>query len=288
MARPLLHGFLLFLLYLPLAVLGLQWARVGGAGTAVWPAFGVALACLLLWGPRIWPAIFAGRLLAGILTGSEQPLWAEVAIAAVNAGADLLGALILQKYAGINLRLRTRRDILWLAFAIAVAAAVSATLGTAVIAASSGLSAGAATDVWAAWWSGNMVAGLTLTPLILSWSKGESFAFDGQRWLHLALCLAAVASLSWLVFEPDVLPWLRSWHLFPVLIWAALGFNVRGASAALLITASFALWGLSAGEGPLIHPGLDPVLTTQQFVALSALTILLLAAISDERRSIEP
>ena len=273
---------------MPLAVLGLQWARVGGAGSAVWPAFGVALAGLLLWGWRVWPAIFAGRLVAGILTGSVQPLWAEVAIAAANAGSDLIGALILQRFAGINLRLRIRRDVYWLLIAIAIASAVSATLGAAIISVSWNLDLAGAGGIWITWWFGNLVAGLTLTPLILSWASGERLGLDRKAWLHLALCLASVALLARFVFDPVTMPWLRSWHLFPVLIWAALAFNVRGASAALLISSAFAIWGISLGAGPLIHPGLDPVVNTQQFIVVTAVTILLLAAISDERRSIEP
>jgi PAS domain S-box-containing protein len=286
--RLLLGGVLLFAAYLVLAVVGLQWARVGGAGSAVWPAFGVALAGLLLGGRQLWPAIFLGRLLAGIISDSPQPLWAEFAIAAANAVADLSAAVILTRFARIDLALRTRRDLLWLAVGVALAAALSASLGTLVLTVSSGLSAEAAGTVWSGWWFGNIVAGLTITPLLLSWYRRDSFGMGRREWAHLALCLASVATLSWLVFDVQVAPWLRSWHLYPVLIWAALAFHVRGASVALLIGSAFAIWGVSSGAGPLVHPGIDPVLNTQQFVAVTALTVLLLAAISDERRRVEP
>ena len=287
MTRLILQGFLLFLVYWVLAVLGLQWARVGGAGSAVWPAFGVALAGLLLWGWRLWPAIFLGRLLAGIATGSVQPLWAEAAIAASNAGADLLAALILQRWARIDISLRTGRDVLSLVGGVAAAAALSATLGTAILAISSGLGAAAAMDVWSGWWFGNVVAGITITPLILSWAARDAWPMQPRAAAHLALCLVVTAVLGWLIFSPDVAGSLRSWHLFPVLIWAALAFHVRGASAALMISSAFALWGVSTGSGPLFLPGGDPVMNTQQFIAVTSLTGILLAAISDERRRTE-
>ena len=287
MKRAFAGGFLLFVTYWALAVIGLQWARVGGAGSAVWPAFGVALAGLLLGGWRLWPAIFLGRLLAGIAVGSAQPLWAELAIALVNAFADAGAALILSRYAGFDARLRTRRDLLWLLAAVACSAAISASLGAAILSASSALGAAAAGEVWVGWWFGNLVAGLTVTPLILSWWDSDRRLFAPRQWLHFLLCMASVAAVSWLVFEPELLPWLRSWHLFPVLIWAALAFYVRGASAALLISSAFALWGLNYGSGPLVAGGLDPAINTQQFVALCAVTMLLLAAISDERRKVD-
>jgi len=285
--RLLLNGFLLFVVYWALAVVGLQWARVGGAGSAVWPAFGVSIAGLVIGGPRLWPAIFFGRLLASFALGSQLPLWGELAVAGINAGADLAGALILIHVARLDVRLRTRRDILWLAGAVGLSAFVSATVAAPVFAVARSLPAADILHIWTAWALGNIVAGLTLTPLILSWWSGDPIAASRRGWAHFAVAMASVAFLSWLVFDPTTLPWLRSWHLFPVLIWAALAFYVRGASAALVITSAFALWGVHLGAGPLIYAGVDPVLSTQQFIAVIALTVLLLAATSDERRRVE-
>ncbi|HZG08205.1 MAG TPA: MASE1 domain-containing protein [Allosphingosinicella sp.] len=288
MKRLLPAGLLLFACYWVLAVIGLQWAQVGGAGSAVWPAFGVSVAGLLLGGWRLWPAIFFGRLLAGLALGTAQPLWAEIAIAAANAGSDLAAAYVLQRFGRIDTALSTRRDVLWLAAGVACASVLSATLGTVVLTASSGLDAAGAASVWGGWWFGNLVAGLTISPLILAWARPGGAALSRRDWGHLAACLFATAALSYLIFNPFITPWLRSWHLFPVLIWAALAFNVRGAAAALLIGSAFALWGVSLGAGPLIHADVDAVLNTQQFVALISLTVLLLAAISNERRQVEP
>ena len=283
-----LRGSLLFAAYWALAVIGLQWAEHGGAGSAVWPAFGVALAGLLLGGWRLWPAIFFGRLLAGLAVGSHQPLWAEIAMAGANAGADLLAAVILQQVGRIDLRLTTRRDALWLIGGVGGAAAVSASLGAGTLAFSSALGADEVARVWSGWWFGNLVAGLTITPFILSWGTQGTAGLARRDWAHLALCVAATAALAWLIFDPAILPWLRSWHLFPVLIWAAIAFHVRGASAALLVSSGLALWGISLGAGPLITPNIDPVLNTQQFIAVTSITGILLAALSDERRSVEP
>jgi len=281
------NGFLLFVVYWALAVVGLQWARVGGPGSGVWPAFGLSIAGLVIGGTRLWPAIFLGRFAASLTLGLHQPLWAELAIAAINAGADLLGALILVRVARLDLKLRTRRDVLWLAGGVGLSAAVSATLGAAVLGIAAGLSPPGIFHVWTGWCLGNLVAGLTLTPLVLSWWGGEPIGAGRRAWGHFVLCMASTAALAWVVFDPFVFPWLRSWHLFPVLIWAALAFFVRGASLALVIISGFALWGASLGFGPLVYPGFDPILSTQQFIAVISLTILLLAATSDERRRVE-
>ena len=47
--------------------------------------------------------------------------------------------------------------------------------------------------------------------------------------------MASVALLSWAVFNAALFPWLRSWHLFPVLIWAALAYAGLGTLIAHLI-----------------------------------------------------
>jgi PAS domain S-box-containing protein len=286
--RALPGGVLLFAAYLPLAILGLQWARIGGAGSAVWPAFGISLAGLLLGGLRLWPAIFLGRFAASLILGMQQPLWAELAIAGANAAADTLAVYILVRFGRFDEGLNKGEDVLWLALGVAGSAAVSATLGATILSVSADLSPAQAASVWGGWWFGNLVAGLTIAPLILSWWRAGIRDMSRSMWLHLAACLAATALLSWLVFHPTVVPWLLSWHVFPVLIWAAIAFNVRGASAALLIVCTFAIWGANLGTGPLVSVGLDPVISTQQFIGLTSITVLLLAAISDERRKAEP
>jgi PAS domain S-box-containing protein len=287
LTRSLIQGFVLAVAYWLLAMLGLQWARLGGAGSAVWPAFGVSIAGLVIGGPRLWPAIFLGRLAASYTLGSHQPVWAEVAIAADNAVADLIGALIAIHLGRIDIRLRTRRDIVWLASAVGVSAAISATFGTLIFVVSWHLDGAGAARTWVSWALGNVVSGLTLTPFILSWWRREPLPAGRRAWIHFAVCMASVTSLAWLIFDPGILPWLRSWHLFPVLIWAALAFYVRGAAPALIIMSGFAIWGVAQGGGPLVYPGMDPVMTTQQFAAVVSLTVLLLAATSDERRLVE-
>jgi PAS domain S-box-containing protein len=285
--RTLVQGSLLFLAYWALAVLGLHWARVGGAGSAVWPAFGVSLAGLAIGGVRLWPAIFLARLAASYTIGSQQPLWAELAIAADNALADAFGAWLLIAVGQAGIALRTRRDVIVLALAVAAASVVSGTIGAAIFSVSWHLTPLQSAHTGTNWFLGNVVSGLTITPLLLAWAAREPFAATPRERIHFALCIGSVAALAWAVFDPTILPWLRGWHLFPVLIWAAVVFYVRGAALALLITSAFAIWGVTSGHGPLFYPNVDPVLSTQQFIAVVSLTVLILAATSDERRQAE-
>src|SRR4051794_938990 len=52
-------------LYYAAAKVGLHPASLNGAVTALWPPVGVGIAVLVLYGPRLWPGIVIGDLLAG-------------------------------------------------------------------------------------------------------------------------------------------------------------------------------------------------------------------------------
>ena len=60
--------------YVGAARLGLTFDAVAGFATLVWPPTGIALAALLILGYRVWPGIFAGALIANMLTGGKTPI----------------------------------------------------------------------------------------------------------------------------------------------------------------------------------------------------------------------
>ena len=72
--------------------------------------------------------------------------------------------------------------------------------------------------------------------------------------------------------------------VFPVLLWAALRFGPRGAATAILVVCSITVWNTAQSDGPFVRESLtDSLLTTQLFIAIAALTSLLLAAVTAER-----
>src|SRR5687768_12252286 len=62
---------LLTALYFAAGKLGLSLAHQHPSATVVWPSSGIALAALLLFGWRMWPAIFAGAFLVNIMTAGN-------------------------------------------------------------------------------------------------------------------------------------------------------------------------------------------------------------------------
>src|SRR5690349_8789936 len=82
--------FSLFAIYVVTAKLGLRLDAVSGFATLVWPPTGIALAALVLFGRRLWPAIAAGALVVNWTMGA--PLVVALGIAVGNTLEAVVGA----------------------------------------------------------------------------------------------------------------------------------------------------------------------------------------------------
>jgi PAS domain S-box-containing protein len=275
------------LAYAAAALVGLQWSVIPGAGTAVWPAAGVAFAALVLGGLRLWPAVFVGRWLTAVLVASPQPWWTDLLVALATTAGAWVPAYLAKRAGGIAPGLGRMADMLWLTLGGAVGGAlISASLGVAALL-GGGLPPADAPKVWLNWWAGYLVGALTVAPLILAWSRRSAWRLPRREAMHLLLCLLSVAAASYLTFFSAGSDYFPAWYVYPPLVWAALAFQVRGASAAILVASLFALASAVQGVGILTAFAPDllgRVLFGQQFVAVSAFTMLFLAAIADERR----
>jgi signal transduction histidine kinase len=73
--------------------------------------------------------------------------------------------------------------------------------------------------------------------------------------------------------------------VFPVLLWSSVRFGPPGASAAVAIVCSLTVWNTSRDAGPFVRDSItDSLLASQLFIATAALTSLILAAVTAERR----
>ncbi|XXT14994.1 PAS domain-containing protein [Sorangium sp. So ce429] len=272
----------LFASYFLLAVLGLRWATACPAAAPAFPAAGVALAGLLLGGPRLWPAVFAGTMAAFLLEAPSLPLWAKAALASGNTLAALGGAWALRR-ARLRPALTRLTDVLVFSAAALGSSAVSATAGAFALAGAFDQGFRQALVSWLTWWAGDVTGAIVVAPLVLSWAHGEPIGRDRGRWLHLALCTAAAWALAWLSFGPESSRMVRPWLTFPALTWAALTWGVRGATAAMLPVAAVAVQATTEGHGPFGTPAALQFALLQQFIGATTLTTLVLAAVADER-----
>jgi two-component system, NarL family, sensor histidine kinase FusK len=269
--------------YYGAAKFGLTLAVAHSSVTAVWPPTGIALAVVLMWGNRYWPGVALGAFLANSWTG--VPLVTVAGIATGNTLEALVGAHLLRRV-GFRPSLERAKDVLVL-FGLAgvVSTAVSATFGVASLWIGGVIPSSDLVDPWRVWWLGDMGGDLLVAPALLVFAGGLGLSSRLSRIAEGTALLGMAVAVPVFIFSHHV-PF--GYLVFPVVIWAALRFSQRGATAASLMVAAVAVWFTSKGTG-LFQQGSpdDNLLLAQTFAGVTAMTALLLAAVSSERRRAE-
>jgi len=270
--------------YYGAAKLGLSLAFMNSSISAVWPPTGLALAAMIFWGYRMWPAILVGALLANGWTG--VPAHGVALIAIGNTGEALAGAFFLRRVADFRPQLERVRDVVALALLAAVLSTmIAATVGVGGLYLADRVSAGDLWSAWRTWWLGDMGGDLVVAPAIMVAVTHWPYRRAPGRVLEALAAGVAVAGAAFAAFYYDV---PRSFIVFPFMIWAALRFWQPGAVAASLIVAGIAIPFTAHDHGSFSGLSFDDRLQLAQgFVGVASLSVLLLAAVMTERQRIE-
>src|SRR6266851_3545620 len=148
------------------AIASLRLALVHGQVTPIWPPTGIALVAILVFGRRVWPAVFVAALAVNLPIG-PSPLGAAF-IAAGNTLAPLTAAALLKR-SGFRIELDRLRDASAIILLGAlVAMTISATVGTSVLVLSAAVPTDGFWSTWAVWWTGDAMGVLLVAPFLLS------------------------------------------------------------------------------------------------------------------------
>jgi len=285
--RTVVLGVLLAGVYYAAARFGLRYASIGRSISLVWPPTGIALAALTVLGLPYWPSVAVGALLANLAT-PVPPLTAAL-IATGNTLEALIAAGLVRRVTGAAPRLETGTTVRALVLTIPLGALVSAGLGVTALRLGDGLEQSAGT-AFAVWWTGDLLGGLVLAPLLLAWLLPRPTGAHTRGIVEIALlCLGTVAVAELLLGTVVRLPVLQQvdylYLLFPFVIWAALRFGPRGATLATFTVAAVAVWHTSRGGGPFIGAsGPATLFAASCYLAAVAVTgLALAAAVAHER-----
>ncbi len=285
--RYVLQLAIVFALYFGAGKLGLAVPFTSSNVSPIWPAAGIAVAAVLIWGIQITPAIAFAAFLVNFL--SPVPTFASIAIGLGNASSAVVAGYLLKRSSDFEISLPRLKDVLRLVTLAAVlATAIAASVGVTALTVVNTKAWAGYGSAWRIWWLGDAMGVLVVAPLLLT---GQDLIRVCRGWRALEACLLSVAILvtsaaifsPWTTVRDDVLAFV----VFPFIIWAALRFRVAGAAVAGLLSASFAVWGTAHGFGPFVnHTPLRNAVLLQVFVAVTALTGLILAAVINEREHI--
>ena len=280
---------LLAVVYFIGAELGLSLASLHKNVTPVWPPTGIAIAALLIYGRRLWPGVFIGAFVVNALT--DISLGSALGIAIGNTLEAVAACWLLQRFTGWRNSLNSVADVMrFVGCATVLAPIVSATIGSLSL-----LLGGAATwsgfwPLWLTWWIGDGFGALIVTPLVLAWSLPQNVA--KRDWPEIAALLTAhfvvVLTVFGGWFPGPVKTYPLAYLCLPTLLWAALKFDLRIVTTAIVLMAGVALWGARQGYGPFSTavPNLSLILLIS-FVGTTTLMTLVVAAITRERQKAE-
>ena len=271
------------------AELGLSLASLHENVTAVWPPTGIAIASLLILGRRVWPGVFLGALAANLLT--HLPIGSAIGIATGNTLEAIVAYSLLRRSKQWRNSLDSVRSVLtFIVYAAVLAPLVSATIGSLTICFGD---PGRWPDfwyLWLTWWMGDGFGALIVSPLLLSWSASRKInREDGPEIGSLFILLIIIVLIVFAGWFPGpIKTYPLAYLALPCLLWAALRFDQRIVTSAIVLMAGVALWGAKHGYGPFVQPSANAsLLLLISFVGTAALMTLLVAAVMTERKRAE-
>lgn len=260
-----------------------------GTLSAIWPAYGIAISALLLWGLRVWPGIYLA-LLAGCV--EAQLPWTFSILAPAGTTAALYVAVGALNRAELDKRLSSTRDVVLLILQGAAAPAALAGVWTSICLMMAGLLPLKGLVATAAvYFAANTSGILVVVPVVLlaatrplllplpAWKEGAK----------AAALFAATVTAAWIAFA-DLLPvnlnqGALAYLPFPLLVWASLAYGLPLASLTNLCVVAVAVFSTSAGHGPFL--GGSPLVNFGQielFISIMTSTSLLIGAGSESRQ----
>ena len=279
---------LVFVAYLVAGKLGQATTHIRSSNLGpVWPAYGVALAAVILYGSRAW----LGILTAAFVVAVSSP------VTVVAAAGQATGAMLAAITGGALLR-RVRFDPQLSRLHDAVALMLLGAWASAIVSASIGVSVLYATgvqpysgigDAWLIYLLGDATGVLLITPLIVAISAQQT----ERRRVGLAefgVLVTLLTTACFIIFGDLPLIPVRlhvlAFAVLPFVMWAAIRFGVIGVTICTLLVATIATIETALGSGPFSQDTTftNAVMLDVFFAVLSVSGLTLAAAIAERER----
>src|SRR5919109_3789398 len=281
---------ILTVVYFIAGKLGLMLASLHASASPVWPPAGIALAALLLFGYRAWPAIFIGAFLVNVTTAGNFAT--SLAIASGNSLEALAGAWLVNRFAGGTNVFDRPQGVFKFALAAAISTIVSPIFGVTSLALAGFADWANYGAVWLTWWLGDATGDLVFTPLVLLWSTASKRRWNKREAAEVGALLLLLVLLGGIVFGGWIEISARNYPIAfifgPVVIWTAFRFTQRETATGIFILSAIAMWGTLHGFGPFVRETENQsLLALQWWTAVLTITAMALSAGMAERRRIE-
>ncbi len=280
----------LAVIYFAVGKFGLMLASLHASASPVWPSAGIALAATLLFGFRVWPAIFIGAFLVNVTTAGNVAT--SFAIAIGNTLEALAGAWLVNQFAGGKEFCDRPQGVFKFALAAGISTIISPAFGVTSLALAGFANWTNYGAIWLTWWLGDATGDLVFTPLVLLWTGASKRRWNKKEAAEVGTLLLLLVLLSSIVFGGWLEISSRNYPIAficgPIVIWMAFRFTQRETATGIFILSAIAVWGTLRGFGPFVEETENQsLLSLQSWTAVLAITAMALSAGMAERRRIE-
>jgi PAS domain S-box-containing protein len=283
---------LLIALYFVGGLVGKEASFLHGSVALVWPPAGIALAAILLFGYRFWPGVALGAILFSFMNGMPLGFF-TLGTAIGNTMGAIVCAYLLERFIGFDNAMERARDVTgYIGLACFLGTTVNALFNVVSLAYSGAVAWDGLFSATLIWWVPNALAGLVVAPFIITWATPSALRWDARLIAEAVICGAGLVGGTLISFNSWFVYGIQNYPLaylpFPFLVWGALRFGQRGATAGTLLVSALAIYSLLRGIGPFVT-GIerDSLMLIGSYIGILAVTNMLLAAAAAERRAAE-
>jgi diguanylate cyclase (GGDEF)-like protein len=265
-----------------------KFATLPGVVASVWFPAGMTLALVYLLGNRVLLGITGGSFLATclLLLRIAPPisifslLLINVSSAISNCLQPLISTYLIKKFAKHKNIFSHVDTVLLYIIAALFSPIISATIGITSICLEGLVPWNNYGINWLTWWIGSALAHLIFTPTILLYNKSRKVERRLNTW-EVGLVLISLLLVSWFSFRYS---YRVEYLLLPILIWTVGRCGKFCASLFVSVISLIAIFASAQGYGfyNKASPN-ESMLLLQSFMAVFALTSLILSAVIDER-----
>jgi integral membrane sensor domain MASE1 len=266
-------------------------AEVANVSWLLYIPAGLSLMASLLWGSRVWPAIFVGELLMGLGTG--QPFTTSSIMACGNGLDAALTGWWFHDRLGRRIELDRTRDVVQLLAAqVLVLQPLGTVIGMLALISTGHMPPDKLAGTAAAWYSANLYGQFVMAPTAIAWLRWPRPANGKAQYLELGalvvvtLIIGAIGPGQW-AFRQIPLP-VTLILVFPLLVWASVRFSP---TVAVTVGAALGLFAFSAaltGQGNFTGAAAEArFVSLNVFMSVCICTGLFLAAAAANERRFE-
>lgn len=288
--RRVLEIIVVLFVYFISGKFGLSLAFENSSATAIWPPTGIALAAFLLFGYRIFPAIFLGAFFVNFTnTGS---LATSLGIAVGNMWEGFTGAYLINRFCGgLNVFDKPQNIFKFAFLVVSFSTIISATIGTLSLLLSGFLASTDYQETWLTWWLGDIGGALIFAPIIILWATKRHFLLRKGKFFEAILLLMALIVVGEVVFGSVLpFPYLLPYLCMPVMMWIVLRRTQTETITAVFIVFIIVTMNTLQRMGPFAAAGVtisQSLHLSQLFLATISIMMLAVSAIVTDRKKTE-